>query len=153
MSHLERLIKQTVPITDEYLKASLGIWYVSSLIGNQMHNSFKKFDITPQQYNVLRILRGQYPKSININSIRERMLDKESDVSRLILRLYKSALVSKETMIEDKRNTLVSISEKGLALLEAIDNTDINKNMLLKKLSLSDIKEMNKVIDKLLSYY
>lgn len=153
MSHLERLIKQTVPITDEYLKASLGIWYVSSLISNHMHNSFKKFEITPQQYNVLRILRGQYPKAININSIRERMLDKESDVSRLILRLYKSALVSKEPMIEDKRNTLVSISEKGLALLEAIDKTDINKNMLLKKLSLSDVKDLNKIIDRLLAQY
>ena len=70
-NNLERLIKQTTPFNNEYVKGELGILYTSSMLNNQSVHFFKPFNITPQQYNILRILRGQYPKVININAIKE----------------------------------------------------------------------------------
>ena len=105
-----------------------------------------------QQYNILRILRGQYPKVININAIKERMLDKMSDVSRIADRLAKQQLILKQPNMIDKRNADITISEKGLDLLKKID-TDINElQSLMHHLSLEEIMQFNKLIDKVLGF-
>ncbi len=151
-NNLERLIKQTTPFNNEYVKGELGILYTSSMLNNQSVHFFKPFNITPQQYNILRILRGQYPKVININAIKERMLDKMSDVSRIADRLAKQQLILKQPNMIDKRNADITISEKCLDLLKKID-TDINElQSLMHHLSLEEIMQFNKLIDKVLGF-
>ncbi len=146
-NNLERLIKQKVSFSSEYVKADVGLIYISSLLNNQHFKYFKKFDITPQQYNILRILRGQFPKSININAIKERMLDQMSDVSRIITRLEKNQLIHKGINILDKRNAEISITEAGLLLLEKIDKDLDQTNDLISKLNKEQVQQLNELID------
>ena len=146
-NNLERLIKQKVSFSSEYVKADVGLIYISSLLNNQHFKYFKKFDITPQQYNILRILRGQFPKSININAIKERMLDQMSDVSRIITRLEKNQLIHKGINILDKRNAEISITEAGLLLLEKIDKDLDQTNDLISKMNKEQVQQLNELID------
>lgn len=150
--NLERLIKQGIPFKSEYIKAELGLLYVSSILSNQNIQYFKRFKLSPQQYNILRILRGQFPKACNINSIRERMLDKMSDVSRIVDRLHKQNLILKELNILDKRNSDITISEKGLELLAKIDSEDNNVLSLIYHLTQAEAKNLNEIIDKILGF-
>ena len=151
-NNLERLIKQTTPFKNEYVKGELSILYTSSILNNQSVQFFKPFNITPQQYNILRILRGQYPKVININAIKERMLDKMSDVSRIADRLAKQQLILKQPNMIDKRNADITISEKGLDLLKKID-TDINEfKSLMHHLSVEEMTQLNMLLNKVLGF-
>ncbi|MCX7723608.1 MAG: MarR family transcriptional regulator, partial [Verrucomicrobiae bacterium] len=86
-----------------------------------MNNVLSKFDLTPQQFNLLRILRGQYPSPASISLIKERMLDKMSDASRLVDRLIQKKLVERKICSQDRRKVDVIITRKGLKLLEKID--------------------------------
>ncbi len=147
-NNLERLIKQSVPFKSDYVKAEVGMMYLSSALHHQSFQYFKKFHLSPQQYNILRILRGQYPRSYNLNAIKERMLDKMSDVSRIIERLNKQGLIIKEPNVLDKRNADISISNSGLDLLNEIDLDSINAMSLLHSLSTEEIKILNVLIDK-----
>ncbi|HEY4653132.1 MAG TPA: MarR family transcriptional regulator [Cyclobacteriaceae bacterium] len=103
-----------------YQKAVVNLIYTSNwLLGNQQ-KYFSLFGITGQQFNILSILRGQHPAGLSATAIKSRMLDRNSDVSRLLGRLVKKDLVLKKTCQSDKRATDVFISEKGLRLLEEI---------------------------------
>ncbi len=149
-NNLEKHIKQRIPFVSEYIKADVGLIYISSLLNNQHNRYFKQFDITPQQYNILRILRGQFPKAININAIKERMLDQMSDVSRILSRLEKNQLIHKGTNVFDKRNADISITELGLNLLDRIGNVFEETNDLIFKLNDEQVKQLNELIDVML---
>jgi DNA-binding MarR family transcriptional regulator len=117
---IEDEIKQQ-KFRSNHQKALLNLLYTASwLQGNQQH-FFKPFKITAQQFNILRILKGQHPSAISATEIKARMLDKNSDVSRLLDRLVGKNLISKTTCPKDKRATDVTIAEAGLALLETLD--------------------------------
>ncbi len=150
-NQLERLIRQTQPFKSEYIKAELGILYLSSYLHNQQQQYFKKYNISPQQYNVLRILRGQYPRGININAIKERMLDKMSDVSRIVDRLSKMNLVVKMLNLIDKRNADITISEMGLSILKEIDEDAANMKTLINELQSTEVETLNAILDKLMT--
>jgi DNA-binding MarR family transcriptional regulator len=105
----------------EQHKVLVNIIYTSTFILNKLDEVFKDFDVTRQQYNVLRILRGQYPKSINASSIKDVMLDKNPDITRLCVRLLDKKLIVKAQDPVNKRNVKISITHKGLALLSKID--------------------------------
>src|SRR4029078_3723482 len=97
---------------------------------NEFHVNFlKTLVFTIQQFNVLRILRGQHPNPASVKLIRERMLDKMSDASRIVEKLRVKGLLSRTTCPNDRRACEVVISQKGMELLEKIDKTDeqINK--------------------------
>ncbi|MBK7690990.1 MAG: MarR family transcriptional regulator [Bacteroidetes bacterium] len=147
-NNLERLIKQSVPFRSDYIKAEIGMMYLSSVLHHQSFQYFKKYHLSPQQYNILRILRGQYPKSYNLNAIKERMLDKMSDVSRIIERLNKQHLIIKEANIIDKRNADIYISAKGLNLLKEIDTDSLGATSILHRLSPEEVRQLNDLIDK-----
>lgn len=110
-------------------KAVINLIYTSNwLMGNQQ-KFLSQFDLTTQQFNILRILRGQYPGGLSATAIKSRMLDRNSDVSRLLDRLVKKDLVVRRSCPSDKRATDVFITQKGLDVLteigrnsEAIDN-------------------------------
>lgn len=150
MNNLERLIQQRQPFKSESVKAEIGLIYIANRITHRMDAIFKPYGITGQQYNVLRILRGQYPKASNINLIKERMLDRMSDASRIVDRLVKIRLATKQTNMVDKRHTDVFISEKGLEILQKIDVVLNHETEFVSKLEAGDIDNLNQLIDKLL---
>lgn len=103
-------------------KATLNLLFTCSWLGNRHKEFFKDFGLTPQQYNVLRILRGQNPESISTSDIKARMLDKSSDASRIVDRLTLKGWVTKKVSHADRRLVDVNISDDGLNLLQRMDS-------------------------------
>ena len=102
-------------------KAVINLIYTTSWMQGKQKDIFKTFNITLQQFNILRILRGQHPSSTSATEIKARMLDKNSDVSRLLDRLLAKKIITKRVSPSDKRAADVNLTEEGLELLKAID--------------------------------
>lgn len=117
---LEQAIQQAEFSSNDQ-KITLNFMYTYNCFKEELKNFFKPYDITSQQFNVLRILRGNYPEPYTTSQVRDRMLDKMSDASRIVDRLVKKGLVSRSVTKADKRLVDVVISSKGLDLLEHID--------------------------------
>lgn len=130
-------------------KAFVNILYTHSYLINQLNDFFKSHKITRQQFNVLRILRGQYPNPVTINLIKERMLDKMSDASRIVERLRVKKLVTRRICLEDRRTADVTISEKGLALLNETDVYAHKFKDLLGNLSEDEAEALSQLLDKI----
>jgi DNA-binding MarR family transcriptional regulator len=113
-----------------------------------MSGFFKSQGITRQQYNVLRILRGQHPEATNLNLIKERMLDKMSDASRIVERLRIKKLVNRKKSRSDRREVEISISQQGLSLLESMDEEIQQLYTLFDGLSDQELKTLNQLLDK-----
>ena len=116
MPTIEELIK-TKPIQDSYARAVLNIIYTGGWIVNSVNHSLKPLGITEPQYNVLRILRGQNGAAMNLFEIQNRMLQRMSNVSRLIDKLVEKAYVERTECKENRRMVDIRITEKGLTLL------------------------------------
>src|SRR5688572_30524620 len=104
MASIESEIKQA-KFRDGYQKVAINLLYTAGWLAGKQQGFFKGYGITIQQFNILRILRGQHPKRISGVEIKTRMLDRNSDISRLLDRLLKKALVEKHLRPEDKRAT------------------------------------------------
>ncbi|OGU35610.1 MAG: transcriptional regulator [Ignavibacteria bacterium GWB2_35_6b] len=146
---LEDEIKQNTPFKDEFTKLAVNILYTHGWLSNIQSCNFKEYSITAAQYNILRILRGQHPKPASINLLKERMLDKMSDTSRLVDRLIVKELVERKTCPNDRRKAEVLITEKGLNLLTEMDNVEIENKTIFKNISLQEAKTLNDLLDKL----
>ncbi|MEM7551775.1 MAG: MarR family transcriptional regulator [Bacteroidota bacterium] len=129
-------------------KALINILYTSNFITAKMNDVFKQYDITKQQYNVLRILRGAHPKSLSINCIKERMLDKMSDASRIVERLHKKGLIKRLVNKKDRRTADVKIKKSGLELLQRSDPAIQEFERFLDNLNDAEIKDINLCLDK-----
>src|SRR5262245_11033120 len=105
-------------------KLGVNLIYTFNWLDTFHQKHFKKHGITPQQFNVLRILRGQHPDPATIKLLKERMLDKMSDASRIVEKLRVKSLVDRHTCPTDRRNCDVRITEKGLKLLMKIDEEE-----------------------------
>ena len=134
---------------NEYQKAAINLVFTNNWLMDKHQNFFNQFGITPKQYNVLRILKGQYPNSISTSDIRERMLDKSSDSSRIVDRLAARDLVAKRVCPSDKRLVDVSISEKGLNLLSTIDSNIQELDNFTASLTEDEAKQLNILLDKI----
>jgi len=134
---------------NEYHKAFVNIIHTHNYIVSRANNAYKKFDITRQQYNVLRILKGQYPGYASIFLIRERMLDKMSDASRIVERLRLKGLVVREFGAKDKRSVEVTITPKGLKLLEDMQPEVFQLESLLRHIDTQEINQLNDLLDKI----
>lgn len=145
---LEDEIKQ-VKFKSHYHKLAVNIIYTHGWLDNLMSPVFKELDITPQQFNILRILKGQHPNPATINLLKERMLDKMSDASRLVERLRCKELVERETCDDDRRRVDVKITQKGLDLLEKYDARENDFSDLFKNLTEEEIETLNNYLDKL----
>jgi DNA-binding MarR family transcriptional regulator len=135
-----------------YHKGMINLIYTAKQLSYKFVQSLKKHDITEQQYNVLRVLRGyrmQGPQ--NIGFIKEHMLDKESDMSRIIDRLYEKELVTRKENSEDRRQKAVEITEKGMKLLDEMYDCEKASDNLLSKLSPEEVDELNRLLDKIRS--
>jgi DNA-binding MarR family transcriptional regulator len=134
--------------TNEYQKASINIIYTNNWVMERMKKIFETEDLTSQQFNILRILRGAR-EALSICTIRERMLDRMSDASRIVDRLIKKGFVKKTVNKFDKRLVSVTISAKGLALLRKMDERETEMNNITAKISPAEAKTLNKLLDKL----
>lgn len=116
---LEKAIKQK-KFESPQIKAMLNIMYTSNWLMAEFRDVYKPFNITPQQYNVLRILRGRHPESVNPSEIKEVMLDKNPDITRLCDRLLGMGLIERSIDNINRRKMNIGITEKGFALLDQI---------------------------------
>ncbi len=114
-------IKQTAPFKTPYHRVMVNLIYTSNWISDSQTQMLKPFKLTLQQYNVLRILRGQFPNPVKVSDITERMLDKMSNASRLVDKLVLKKLVLRTECPSDRRAVDVLITDKGLALLDQLD--------------------------------
>lgn len=144
---LEKDISQA-SFRNEYQKGIINLIYTYNWMNEKMKKTFDKEDITAQQYNILRILRGA-AKPISTLQIRERMLDKMSDTSRIVDRLVLKGLAQKSTCKDDKRLVDVSISLKGKKLLEKIDRYENDMDAIIGNLTEAEAKALNKLLDKI----
>ncbi len=108
----------TKPIKDPYTRALLNIMFTGVWLQQRVGQALKTFDITEPQYNVLRILRGQNGAAMNLYEIQNRMIQKMSNVSRLIDKLVAKKLVTRKESKENRRRVDITITQKGLELLE-----------------------------------
>jgi len=114
-----------------------------------MRHQFENHNITQQQFNVLRILRGQYPKPATINLLKERMIDKMSDASRIVDRLVQKQLVSRCVNNKDRRAVDIRISEQGLDILAKMDKEYKAKDYLKANLTEDEAGKLSELLDKL----
>ena len=135
---------------NDYHKGLINLTYTARQLSYEFFQSLKSHNITEQQYNVLRILRGFRSEApLCIGFIKERMLDKDSDVSRIIDRLYEKELVSREENPTDRRLKTKEITEKGLGLLDRLFDCEKKADTLLNNLSDNEISELNALLDKI----
>lgn len=145
---IEEEIKQG-KFKSEYHKLMINQLFTGKWVADVIAKHLKEYDLTPQQYNVLRILRGQYPGAISVNTICERMIDKMSNVSRLVDKLEKKELVNRKINQEDRRQMDISITDNGLKLLEVLDNKEPEMIDQFKHLSTDEANSLNNLLDKL----
>lgn len=144
---LEKDINQKL-FRNEYQKGVVNLIYTYNWMNEKMKTFFDKENITGQQFNILRILRGA-AKPISTLQIRERMLDKMSDTSRIVDRLVLKGLAKKSICKVDKRLVDVSISNKGKTILEKIDQYNKDMDAIFGGLSNSEVKTLNTLLDKI----
>jgi DNA-binding MarR family transcriptional regulator len=130
-------------------KLMVNMIYTTNWMNAKYTGYFENHEITIQQYNVLRILRGQFPTPCNVKLIKERMLDRMSDASRIVDKLFRKNLVERKECPGDRRNVDVLITEKGLQILNELDYVDDSCKDIFKSLTKQEIKTLNNLLDKL----
>jgi len=145
---LEKEIKQS-KFKSEQHKMLLNILFTGSWLNNNSIKRFKPFGISPQQYNILRILRGQYPKPASVNLLIERMLDKNSNASRLVEKLRQKKFLKRVVCNEDRRSVNILITVSGLNLLNEIENEEKQEmKKMFSHITEKEAYELNRILDK-----
>ncbi len=145
---LEKDIKQD-KFGNEYEKATVNILFTGSWLYNINAGRLKKHVITPEQYNVLRILRGSHPKSLMLAEVTSRMIDKSSNCTRLVEKLRQKGLLKREICEKNRRQVDIIITDKGLTILKKIDNEAESWLETLKSITKTEAQELNRILDKL----
>jgi MarR family transcriptional regulator, 2-MHQ and catechol-resistance regulon repressor len=136
---------------NSFQKAAINLLFTSGWLRDRMKVLFDKEDITAQQFNILRILRGSFPTPLSTLQIRDRMLEKMSDTSRLVDRLVVKGLVKKITAETDRRLVDVLITEKGKKLLSRIDTQETEMDAILNNLTEKEAEQLSELLDKMRS--
>lgn len=145
---IEDVIKSTLPL-DNSKKIILNIVYTQNVINDKFNEIVKPYDLSSEQYNVLRILRGQKGNPANMCLIQERMLAKTSNTTRLVDKLLLKKLVTREVCPENRRKIEVSITQKGLDILKELDSKIIDhENSFAKNLNTEELELLNQLIEK-----
>ncbi len=118
---IETDIKQTTPFKTPYHRVFVNVLFTNNWVVDSQMRMLKPFGLTLQQYNVLRILRGQHPNPVKVSDITERMLDKMSNASRLVDKLVLKQFVLRTECPSDRRAVDVVITDQGMALLKRLD--------------------------------
>ena len=147
MAKIEDEIKQP-KFRDCYQKVAINVLFTASWLQARQQDFFKPFGITLQQFNILRILRGQHPNRISGVEIKARMVDRNSDISRLLDRLLKKNLIAKHLRPGDKRATDISITDQGLEVLQEIDKTRADRERDTFRLTEEECTFLSDLLDK-----
>lgn len=135
--------------TSEYQKAFINILFTSSWLHSENATYLKKHDITPEQYNVLRILRGSHPKPMMLSDVSSRMIDRSSNATRLVEKLRLKGMVKRDICENNRRQVDITITDAGLKMLTKIDMTEASWTAILSKLNEKEATELNRILDKL----
>jgi DNA-binding MarR family transcriptional regulator len=145
---IENEIQQT-SFANVWIKATINLLFTNNWVEERLKELVEPYGITLQQFNVLRILRGQYPQKVSTCVIRERMIDRMSDSSRIVDRLNQKGLVQKSPCKSDRRLVDVVISDAGLEILAEIDNYPPIVNGVFQNLSAEEAELLNTLLDKI----
>jgi MarR family transcriptional regulator, 2-MHQ and catechol-resistance regulon repressor len=140
---------QQAKFRNHHQKATINLIYTLSWMREKTKSIFEAEDITAQQFNILRILRGSFPLPLSTLQIRGRMLEKMSDTSRIVDRLIAKGLVKKITCKNDRRLVDVIITDKGKKLLERLDTRQDEIDGVLGNLSEKDANILSDLLDKI----
>jgi len=145
---LEKAIKQSKPFESPFQKVAVNLIYTNSWLETRMKTFFTQFGLTSKQYNIMRILNGA-GKPVSVAFIRNRLIEKLSDVSRLIDRMDTKGFVKKETSQVDKRLVDIVLTNKGLQLLAQVNSRIKILDNVFSNLNLEEINRLNELLDKL----
>ncbi len=148
MKRIEEVIKQK-QFKSEYQKLVTNIFYTNSWLNLSLREVLKPYQLSMQQYNLLRILRGQHPKPVSVNLLIDRMLDKTSNASRLVEKLRLKDLVERKECGHDRRKVDILITQNGLDLLAELDQSITQFETKLMSLSEEEALLLNNLLDKL----
>jgi DNA-binding MarR family transcriptional regulator len=147
---IEQEINQQKPFTNNYQKAAVNIMFTASWLGKKQSDALKPLDLTIQQFNILRILKGLNGEPATIKLLTERMIDKMSNASRLVDKLLAKELVRRDECQDDRRRVDIFISEKGLKILhkasEALENLFTDPHL---ELNLEDAGILSDLLDRI----
>ncbi|MEE1943631.1 MarR family transcriptional regulator [Pedobacter sp. KR3-3] len=132
-----------------FQQALVNLTYTYFWSSQKVKDMLNVYDITQQQFNVLRILRGQHPSPSTINLIKSRILDKMSDTSRIVDRLIQKGFVEKTVNVHDKRAVDIIITSKGLALLRKMDKEVDFSTFIVNSLTEDEAEQLNVLLDKM----
>ena len=145
---IEEIIKPNSPMAMEK-KTLLNVMYTQNVISEKFNEILKPFDLSPEQFNVLRILRGQKGKPANMSMIQERMIAKTSNTTRLVDKLLLKELVLREVCPNNRRKMEITITEKGLELLLQLDPlVEAHERAFSKNLSVEELELLNELLEK-----
>jgi len=138
------------PISNPFERAMLNIMFTSYWLQDSMSTTFKPYDISEQQYNVLRILKGQEGKTVNLQDIQGRMIHKMSNATRLVEKLRMKGLVSRLVCEHNRRKVEIGITKKGLNLLEKLNpQVNANQQLISNHLTKEEAQVLGELLDKL----
>jgi DNA-binding MarR family transcriptional regulator len=145
---IEKVVKSNINL-DDSKKIILNIIYTQNVVADKFNEIIKPYDLSSEQYNVLRILRGQKGRPANMCIIQERMLSKNSNTTRLIDKLLLKELVTREVCPENRRKIEVLITNKGLELLKILDPKVLEyENQFADNLSTTEKAQLNTLLEK-----
>lgn len=143
---------RTEKFKTEQQRAVLSILFTASWIQERTNECFKSHGISQEQYNVLRILKGQKGKPANLSTVQERMIHRMSNATRLVEKLKQKGYVNRVTCEDNRRKVEITITEKGLDLLEKIDpRLAGTEESLFHALSEHEVREIGLLLDKVRS--
>ena len=145
---IEEAIKQK-KFKSEFHRMAVNLVYTVAWMNTNHNSVLKKHGISTQQFNILRILRGQHPKPATVNLLIDRMIDKMSNASRIVDKLILKGLVARTICEEDRRAVNVLITTKGLKLLGKLDDEMEEMEESMKTLTHKEARQLNDLLDKL----
>lgn len=148
MASLEQEIKQS-KFPNENIKANLNVLFTANWLYNKISTSLKPYNLTHEQFNVLRILKGSHPKKMCQKDVLSRMIAPNSNVTLIVKKLVEKQLIVVQQSAIDKREYEINITELGLDLLEEIGIELKSKSNSIGKLSASEAFHLNALLDKL----
>lgn len=146
---LEDEIKQ-VKFKSDYQRAMLNIVFTANWLEVGISKILKHYDLSSQQYNVLRILRGSRPNPLNLLDIQERMMDKMSNATRLVEKLRQKGLLTRIQCPSNRRKVEIEITDKGMEVLRELDpSMEENDELLAQRMTKEEAHQLSQLLDKL----
>ncbi len=140
---------QTKGFDNEHQKAFLNVLFTAEWLRYRINKWLDQYDLTHEQYNVMRIVRGQHPNPVHLKSITERMINRYCNATRIVDRLLEKELMTKQTCPSDRRALNIKLSDKGLQLMGDIDAHIQSQDMIPRVLNEDESKVMNDLLDRL----